>query len=57
MAGRGAPIRNDRYYPELARQAVDDHTAPLQLLARGLSFVDPLTGVERQFRSLMELNG
>ncbi|HEY5972926.1 MAG TPA: pseudouridine synthase [Pseudoxanthomonas sp.] len=56
MAGLGAPIRNDRYYPELEPQAMDDHAAPLQLLARGLFFVDPLSGVERRFRSLMKLN-
>ena len=57
MAALGAPIRNDRYYPALAAKAADDYSKPLQLLARGLSFVDPLTGTERRFRSQMELNG
>ena len=52
MAGLGAPIRHDPYYPDLADQAPDDYGRPLQLLARGLSFVDPLSGVQRTFESL-----
>lgn len=55
MAALGAPIRNDRYYPELAAHAGDDYSRPLQLLARGLSFVDPLSGEHRQFLSRLEL--
>ena len=52
LAGLGAPIRHDPYYPDLADQAPDDYGRPLQLLARGLSFVDPLSGVQRTFESL-----
>lgn len=55
MAALGAPIRNDAYYPELAGQAADDYSRPLQLLARGLAFVDPISGVRRQFDSLRHL--
>ena len=55
MAALGAPIRNDPYYPELAARAPDDYSRPLQLLARGLSFVDPLSGLEREFESRREL--
>lgn len=55
MAALGAPIRNDAYYPGLAAPAPDDYTRPLQLLARGLSFVDPLSGLERAFESRREL--
>lgn len=51
MAALGAPIRNDPYYPELAAPAPDDYSRPLQLLARGLSFVDPLSGLGREFES------
>ena len=51
MAGLGAPIRNDAYYPVLKAKTADDYSRPLQLLARGLSFVDPLTGVRRAFES------
>lgn len=55
MAALGAPIRNDPYYPELTALAPDDYSRPLQLLARGLSFVDPLSGLEREFESRREL--
>lgn len=55
MAGLGAPIRHDPYYPDLADQAPDDYRRPLQLLARGLSFVDPLSGLQRTFESLRVL--
>ena len=51
MAALGAPIRNDPYYPCLVPQAADDPAHPLQLLAQGLSFVDPLDGQHRQFQS------
>lgn len=55
MAALGAPIRNDPYYPELTAQGPEDYSRPLQLLARGLSFVDPLSGRERGFESRREL--
>lgn len=55
MAGLGAPIRHDPYYPVLADQTGDDYGRPLQLLASGLSFVDPLSGVQRTFESLRAL--
>lgn len=57
MAALGAAIRNDRYYPELAPQLADDFDRPLQLLARGLAFTDPLTGSPRRFESGLKLNG
>ena len=55
MATLGAAIGNDRLYPELATSALDDYSRPLQLLARGLVFVDPLSGVERAFESGLRL--
>lgn len=51
MAGLGAPIRNDPWYPDLAPLPQDDHSRPLKLLARWLAFVDPLSGEERRFES------
>ena len=51
MAALGAPIINDATYPSLCPRAAGDYTAPLQLLAKRLSFVDPLSGVERTFCS------
>ena len=55
MAALGAPIHNDRLYPQLMPAAVDDYARPLQLLARSLEFVDPLSGEERRFESQLRL--
>src|SRR5690606_8220866 len=55
MCALGAPIDNDRLYPRLAPVADDDHARPLQLLARGLAFVDPLSGKARTFESGLRL--
>ena len=51
MAALGAPIANDGMYPSLCHRAAGDYSEPLQLLARRLSFVDPVSGVERRFSS------
>ncbi|WP_130620282.1 pseudouridine synthase [Dyella amyloliquefaciens] len=51
MAGLGAPILNDPFYPELPDSAQDDYARPLQLLAKRLSFIDPLDGKAREFVS------
>jgi tRNA pseudouridine32 synthase/23S rRNA pseudouridine746 synthase len=55
MAGLGAPILHDPFYPALPAPVPDDHARPLQLLAKGLSFVDPLSGKPREFASEYEL--
>lgn len=55
MASLGAAILGDPLYPELQRPAPDDHRRPLQLLARELRFVDPLTGDLRVFESMRRL--
>ena len=55
MAGLGAPILNDPFYPELGELSDDDYTRPLKLLARSLDFDDPLTGSPRHFESLLAL--
>ena len=55
MAALGAPIASDPLYPEVAHRAPGDHEAPLQLLARSLSFTDPLTGETRRFSSALRL--
>ncbi|WP_337003872.1 MULTISPECIES: pseudouridine synthase [unclassified Microbacterium] len=57
LAGLGIGILNDRFYPELLADGPDDFTRPLQLLARELRFVDPLSGADRVFttrRTLQE---
>ena len=57
LAGLGAPIVNDDFYPVLseARHQRDDFSAPLKLLARHLRFTDPITGQLRCFSSQLEL--
>ncbi len=57
MAALGAPIRNDAFYPVVNDAGFDDHSRPLQLLARELRFIDPLTGRPRIFTSALHLNG
>ena len=51
LAALGIGIMNDRFYPELLEDGPDDFTRPLQLLARELRFVDPLSGADRVFTS------
>ena len=55
MASLGSPILNDAFYPVALPCKGDDFTAPLQLLARSITFTDPLTGLERTFDSQREL--
>ena len=55
MAALGAAIANDPLYPTVAHRIPGDHSAPLQLLARGLAFDDPLTGARRSFLSSFRL--
>jgi tRNA pseudouridine32 synthase/23S rRNA pseudouridine746 synthase len=55
MAALGAGILNDRYYPHLQHERDDDYAWPLKLLARSLTFVDPLCGEPREFFSAREL--
>jgi tRNA pseudouridine32 synthase / 23S rRNA pseudouridine746 synthase len=55
MAALGAPIHNDRCYPFLREYASDDSERPLQLLAKSLTFVDPVNGEPRQFQSRVAL--
>ncbi|MGL4574367.1 MAG: pseudouridine synthase [Burkholderiaceae bacterium] len=58
MNALGLPIENDEIYPALLPEVQDDDAAwqaryarPLRLLAKGLAFTDPVTGVERRFES------
>ncbi|MES2885190.1 MAG: pseudouridine synthase [Pseudomonadota bacterium] len=55
MAALGAAIRNDEFYPALQPQEAGQYDKPLQLLAQGLSFTDPLTGEPRNFSSRLAL--
>lgn len=51
MAALGAPITGDDLYPAYRPRDATDYSVPLQLLARELAFVDPLTGESRCFSS------
>ncbi|HYR24904.1 MAG TPA: pseudouridine synthase [Aquabacterium sp.] len=56
----GIPILNDQIYPELLPatppEVAPDFSRPLQLLARTLSFTDPITGQVRHFESQQRLS-
>ncbi|MDQ1727444.1 MAG: tRNA pseudouridine32 synthase / rRNA pseudouridine746 synthase [Frankiaceae bacterium] len=55
MASLGIPIVGDSFYPHLLDTAIDDYSAPLQLLARSIAFADPITGEQRRFESARSL--
>lgn len=68
LAALGAPIEGDPLYPEIDssllsrpraagewRAPADDFGRPLRLLARALSFEDPINGSRRYFESLLRL--
>lgn len=55
LAALGHGILHDRFYPVLQDHAPDDYTKPLQLLASGVAFTDPLTGRPREFTSQRDL--
>lgn len=49
MQALGWPILNDKYYPQLQPLSADNYSAPLQLLAKELRFIDPMTRHHRHF--------
>jgi len=61
MAGLGIPILNDRIYPHLlpeekdAENQAEIFARPLQLLAKRISFEDPITRQPRYFESRQQL--
>jgi tRNA pseudouridine32 synthase / 23S rRNA pseudouridine746 synthase len=59
MNALGLPIAGDRIYPVLqplpALGEAEDFSQPLQLLARQIRFIDPLTGERRCFESRRQL--
>ncbi len=55
MSGLDMPLLNERYYPGLQPESEDDFKQPLQLLAKRLEFVDPITAEARCFNSHMNL--
>lgn len=51
----GIPLVNDPMYPVVKDIPLSDFSSPLQLLAAELSFVDPIDGTQREFRSKQRL--
>ncbi|MCH9277098.1 pseudouridine synthase [Bifidobacterium amazonense] len=55
MNSIGLPIVGDDFYPRIETRAYDDFSQPLELVARRLSFVDPVSGEPREFVSRVPL--
>lgn len=51
LLAAGSPILGDTIYPELQEHGNDNPALPLQLLARTLEFIHPLTGEDVMLRS------
>ena len=51
MAALGLPIVGDGIYPLLTPEGQIDYARPLQLLAKSIEFVDPVSGQARRFES------
>ena len=56
MNALGLPIVGDGIYPVLTPQGSTDYTRPLQLLARSVTFTDPVSGQTRHFDSARRLD-
>jgi len=55
LSALGMPIINDAFYPHALPCKGDDFSLPLQLLAKAISFKDPISGQQRHFESQREL--
>lgn len=51
MHSLGMALENDRLYPVLQDKTPDNYDRPLQLLARQIDFIDPVTGEPRHFET------
>ena len=51
LAALGIPIINDSLYPHISVREEDEFSRPLRLLARSISFQDPLNGRQHYFES------
>lgn len=56
MNSLGLPIKGDDLYPCIIEPDYADFSRPLQLVARSMSFSDPVTGERRVFTSRIPLN-
>lgn len=56
MASLGMPLLHDNFYPTVKPKGTTDFAKPLKLLAKSISFIDPLTNELRDFNSNLSLN-
>ena len=56
MNALGLPLLGDGIYPHLTPEGQTDHARPLQLLARSIAFIDPISGLARRFDSARKLD-
>jgi tRNA pseudouridine32 synthase/23S rRNA pseudouridine746 synthase len=57
LAAIGIPIINDKLYPAMTPLDDADFSRPLKLLAKSISFQDPLTGRQHYFESRISIHG
>lgn len=57
MMALGLPLEGDLFYPQVLRgpHEPEDFSQPLQLLAQGIAFTDPVTGQDTVFESQLRL--
>ncbi len=55
MAALGIPIINDSIYPNVLPRAVNDFSQPLKLVAKEISFQDPISKQNRYFKSKIKI--
>ncbi|MGL4305548.1 MAG: pseudouridine synthase [Mycobacteriaceae bacterium] len=55
LASLGIPICGDPFYPEYRSVPADVFHNPLQLLAKSMTFIDPISGIQRHFESNRQL--
>lgn len=55
LSGLGFSIINDHLYPDLTPKEDDDYDNPLQLIAKTLRFIDPISGRKMEFHSERQL--
>ena len=55
MAALGIPILNDSFYPNVQFKNDNDFSMPLQLLAKSIQFIDPISKHEVEYQSAQNL--
>jgi tRNA pseudouridine32 synthase/23S rRNA pseudouridine746 synthase len=51
LASLGCPIQHDPFYPDLQPCKGNDFSKPLQLLAKSIAFIDPISQKKHHFQS------